>query len=44
MEFQKDVMRSRDEKVDENLETVQKVIEDVVGKVAHSTKNERKQL
>ena len=37
-------MRSRDEKVEENLETVQKVIEDVAGKVAHSTKNEWKQL
>ena len=41
MEFRKDVMKSRDEKMEEHLETIQKVIEDAAGEVAHSTKNER---
>ena len=41
IEVQKDVMRSRDEKLEENLQTIQKVIEDAAGKVAHSRKHER---
>ena len=41
IDLQKDVMRSRDEMLEENWETIQKVLEDAAGKVAHSTKNER---
>ena len=34
-------MRSRDENLEENLETIWKVSEDAAGKVAHSTKHEK---
>ena len=33
IEFQKDVMRSRDEKKEEKLETIQRAVEDAAGKV-----------
>ena len=41
IDFQKGVMRNRDEKLEENLETIQTLLEDAAGKVAHSTKHER---
>ena len=41
IEFQKLVIRRKDEKHEENLETQQKDIEEAAGKVAHSTKNDR---
>ena len=34
-------MRSGDENLEENLETIQKVIEDAAGKVANSTKHKK---
>ena len=37
-EFRKEVMRSRDEKLEVNLLTTQKAIEDAAIKVAHSAK------
>ena len=44
IEFQKEVMESRDEKLEENLGTIRKTLRDAAGKVAHSTKNERAKL
>ena len=40
IEFQREVMRSRDEKLEENL----KAIGDAAGKLAHSTENEKGKL
>ena len=44
IEYQKDAMRSRDEKLEENFETIQKGIEYGAAKVAHSTKKQREKL
>ena len=45
-EFQKAVMRRKEEKQEENLETIQEDIKEAAGKVAHSTKkrNEKDQV
>ena len=44
MNSKKEVMRSRCEKLQENLGTIQKGIQDAAGKVAHGTKNEREKI
>ena len=41
MEFQKAVMRRKDENQEENMATKQKDIEEPAGKVAHSTKTDK---
>ena len=41
IELQKAVMRRKDENQEENLETIQRSIEEAAGKVAYSAKNDR---